>query len=82
MDLMMMFQNKRTEQQKNETLPTPDSRALATKRDSASLSSLRELSDSEREDFEERAAIMEFDGGLSKEADQLALEIILQRRRH
>ena len=35
----------------------------------------------EREDFEERASIMEFDGGLSREeADWRALRIILENR--
>lgn len=40
------------------------------------------LSEAERDEFEERAAIMEYDGELSREeAERLALEII-QRRRH
>ena len=35
------------------------------------------LTDAQQEDFEERAAIIEFDGGLSrKEAEQLAWQII------
>ena len=39
------------------------------------------LSDSEREDFEERAAIMEYDGGLNiEEAEQYALERVIKNR--
>lgn len=39
------------------------------------------LSDYEREIFEERAAIMEFDGGLDKiSAEQKALNLILKQR--
>jgi len=39
------------------------------------------LSDSEREDFEERVAIMEYDGCMSREkAERLALECVLNRR--
>ncbi len=39
------------------------------------------LGENEREEFEERASIMEFDGGLSREeADWRALRIILENR--
>lgn len=39
------------------------------------------LSESEKEDFEERAAIAQFDGGLSKEqAESLALKLVLEKR--
>ena len=39
------------------------------------------LSEAEREEYEERAAIMEYDGGLSRaEAERQALERILAKR--
>jgi Trp operon repressor len=39
------------------------------------------LSDDERMDFEERAGIMEYDGGLTRvEAERRALERILERK--
>jgi len=39
------------------------------------------LSEAEREEYEERAAIMEFDGGLSREeAERQGLERILEKR--
>ena len=63
MDLMMMFDTKRAEFQRNDVLPT--------------------LSQSEREDFEERSAIMEYIGKLPRaEAEKRALEITLQRRQY
>lgn len=41
---------------------------------------LASLSESEREEYEERAAIMEFDGGLSKEeSERIMLKIVLRR---
>ncbi len=41
---------------------------------------LKSLSDQEKEEFEERAAIMEYDGGLDKkEAEIKALEVIKMR---
>lgn len=44
---------------------------------------ISKLSESERDEFEERAAIMECDAGLSRaEAEKQALEIILERRQH
>ena len=44
---------------------------------------LSTLSEYKRMEFEERAAIMEYDGGLSKtEAERRALEIILERREY
>ncbi|MGE3482887.1 MAG: hypothetical protein AB7K73_16035 [Gammaproteobacteria bacterium] len=43
---------------------------------------LGQLSPAEREDFEERAAILEFDGGMSRAgAEKYALNIVLKRRR-
>jgi hypothetical protein len=40
-----------------------------------------ELSEDEREDFEERAAILEYDGQLSRyEAEKMALEIVKKKR--
>lgn len=40
-----------------------------------------ELSKAEREEYEERAAIMEYDGGLPKaEAERQALEIVRRQR--
>lgn len=40
-----------------------------------------ELTAAEREWFEERSAIMEFDGGLSRaEAERAALALVLERR--
>ena len=42
---------------------------------------IHDLSADESEDFEERAAIMEFDGGLPREqAEQEALRLILKKR--
>lgn len=39
------------------------------------------LSESERDEYEERAAIMEYDGGLLRaEAERLALERIFEKR--
>ena len=44
---------------------------------------LASLSDDERMEYEERGAIMEYDGGLPKvEAEKQALEIIWERRRY
>jgi hypothetical protein len=41
------------------------------------------LNEDDREEYEERAAIMQYDGGLPQaEAEKRALEIILQRRQH
>ncbi len=41
---------------------------------------LASLSDAEREEYEERAAIMEYDGGLPRaEAERMALERILAK---
>ena len=38
------------------------------------------LTEDQREDYEERAAIMEHDGGLSREeAEAMAMEIVKQR---
>ena len=43
----------------------------------------RQLGGDEREAFEERAAILEFDGGVSRsEAEKVALEGVLMRRRN
>ena len=40
------------------------------------------LSESEQEDFEERASIMQYDGGLSREqAEEYALAIIINARK-
>jgi hypothetical protein len=42
---------------------------------------LSTLSEAERDDFEERAAIMEYDGGLSREeAERQAMLRILEKR--
>jgi hypothetical protein len=42
----------------------------------------RRLKADEREDYEERAAILEFDGGFSRdEAERRAFEIILLKRK-
>lgn len=39
------------------------------------------LSEAEREEYKERAAIMEYDGGLPRsEAERLALSIVVKRR--
>ena len=43
---------------------------------------MENMTPSEREEFEERAAIMEFDGGLSREdAEREALECMRQKRK-
>lgn len=57
--------------------PLPD----IDKIDLAGYQQFSELSACEQEDFQERAAIMEFAGQLTrKEAEQQALRLILQRR--
>lgn len=44
---------------------------------------LASLTEDERIDFEERTAIMEYDGGLSRdEAEKRGLERVLNRRQH
>lgn len=44
---------------------------------------IKKLEESELEEFKERAAIMEFNGNMSREeAEKLALERILYKRRH
>jgi hypothetical protein len=50
---------------------------------SKNLDSFGFLNESEREEFEERAAIMEYDGNLSKmQAEKMALAIVLEQRQH